>query len=167
MQMPVVETAGRVARRARFEKWETWMKVRLVNEIGERTFVVVFDAGEEVVAGLTGFAKLSGLPAASFTAIGAFSDVTLGFFDYESKKYKEIPVNDQVELLSLVGNVVLYEGEPKLHAHVVVGKRDGTAYGGHLLKAHVRPTLEVVAVELPESLQRKIDKDTGLPLIKL
>ena len=160
-------TADRVARIAQMEQWETSMKAKRVNEIGERTFVVVFDAGEEVVSDLTGFAKLNGLLAASFTAIGAFSDVTLGFFDYESKTYKEIPVNEQVELLSLIGNVADYEGEPRLHAHVVVGKRDGTTYGGHLLKAHVRPTLEVVVVELPQFLQRKIDRDTGLPLIRL
>jgi predicted DNA-binding protein with PD1-like motif len=61
--------------------------------------------------------------------------------------------------------VALADGEPKIHAHVVVGRRDGTALGGHLLDARVRPTLEVVLVETPATLRRTIDKTTGLPLL--
>jgi predicted DNA-binding protein with PD1-like motif len=74
-------------------------------------------------------------------------------------------VREQVELLSLVGNVALANGEPKIHAHVVVGRRDGTALGGHLLDARVRPTLELVLVETPATLRRVVDTATGLPLL--
>ena len=70
-------------------------------------------------------------------------------------------------MLSLIGNVALVGDEPKVHAHVVVGKRDGTAHGGHLLEASVWPTLEVILVESPEHLRRKMDKETGLALISL
>jgi predicted DNA-binding protein with PD1-like motif len=74
--------------------------------------------------------------------------VTLGFFELTRKNYKEIAIEEQVELMSLVGNIARDDkGEPKLHAHVVVGKSDGTAHGGHLLEAHVQPTLEVVIIE--------------------
>ncbi|MEZ6113018.1 MAG: DUF296 domain-containing protein [Pirellulaceae bacterium] len=83
------------------------------------------------------------------------------------KDYVQIAMKQQVEVLSLVGNVALHEGEPKLHAHVVVGLRDGHTRGGHLLQAHVRPTLEVVIEELPRQLQRRIDSETNLPLIEL
>jgi predicted DNA-binding protein with PD1-like motif len=143
------------------------MKAKQIHEEhGEKTFAVVFDTGDEVVSGLTGFAKENGLTAASLTAIGAFSDATLGYFDMEKKDYEEIPVGEQVEVLSLVGDIALHEGQPKLHAHVVVGRPDGTTRGGHLLKARVRPTLEVIVVESPEHLRRKIDEQTGLPLIE-
>jgi predicted DNA-binding protein with PD1-like motif len=54
-----------------------------------------------------------------------------------------------------------------LHAHVVVGKADGTAHGGHLLAAVVRPTLEVILVESPRHLQRRHDAETGLALIRV
>ena len=144
------------------------MKAKLIHEQqGQKTFVLVFDKGDEVVAGLLSFAKENGLAASHFTGIGAFSEVTLGFFDWERKDYQKLPVGEQVEVLSLIGDVALDEGEPKVHAHVVVGKSDGTAHGGHLMEAYVRPTLEVVIVESPEHLRRKTDEETGLALISL
>jgi predicted DNA-binding protein with PD1-like motif len=137
-------------------------------ERGQKTFALVFDTGDEVIAKLTNFAKENDLTAASLTAIGAFSDATLGYFDMERKEYKEIPVDEQVEVLSLVGDIAPKDdGEPQVHAHVVVGRSDGATRGGHLLEAHVRPTLEVVLVESPEHLQRRTDAETGLPLIDL
>jgi uncharacterized protein len=139
----------------------------LHEESGQRTFAVVFDTGDEVATGLLAFAKEKGLAASHFTAIGAFSDVTFGFFDLGTKDYQKLQINEQVEVLSLIGDIALSKGEPKVHAHVVVGKADGTAHGGHLMEAHVRPTLEVFVVESPERLVRKIDDETGLPLIDL
>lgn len=92
----------------------------------------------------------------------------MGFFESERKDYKKIPINEQVEVMSLIGNITLDEGgEPKVHAHVVVGRRDGTAHGGHLLEAHVQPTLEVILVESPTRLRRKMNAEVGLPLIDL
>ena len=58
-------------------------------------------------------------------------------------------------------------GQAEIHAHVVLGKSDGTALRGHLLEAHVRPTLEVMLIESPRHLQRKHGKETGLALIRL
>lgn len=137
--------------------------------IGERgeTYVLVFDKGDEVMEHLTRFAAEQWLTAGHFTAIGAFSDVTLGFLDPETKEYEPIVIDEQVEALSLVGDLSLQEDEPRIHAHVVVGKRDGSAHGGHLLEAHVWPTLEVVLTESPAHLRRRVDPGTGLPLIAL
>ncbi|MFL6208712.1 MAG: PPC domain-containing DNA-binding protein [Pyrinomonadaceae bacterium] len=143
------------------------MKSKLIHDGGEKTFVIVFDTGDEVVAGLLDFAR-EHRRAASLTAIGAFERVTLGFFEAERKDYKKIFIDEQVEVLSLIGNITLAENdEPKVHAHVVVGRRDGTAHGGHLLEAHVRPTLEVVLTESPTRLRRKMDAEVGLALIDL
>lgn len=135
-------------------------------ERGQKTFVLVFDTGGEVMAELTDFAKSGDLTAAGLTAIGAFSDATLGYFDMEQKEYKEIPVEEQVEVLSLVRTIVPREdGEPQVHVHVVLGASEGTTRGGRLLEAHVRPTLEVIVTESPKHLQRKTDEETGLALI--
>lgn len=142
------------------------MRSASIGEHGE-THVLVFDKGDEVMETLVGFAAGHELTAGHFTAIGAFSDVTLGFLDPESKEYEPIRIDEQVEALSLVGAVSLEDGEPRVHAHVVVGKRDGRAYGGHLLEAHVWPTLEVVLTESPAHLRRRIDAETGLALIAL
>lgn len=142
------------------------MQYRQIHEEGGRkTFMLVFEPGDEVVSGLTDFAKENDLDAASFTALGAFSDATLGYFDMEKKYYKKIPVEEQVEVLSLVGDIALFEGEPKPHPHVVVGLSDGMTRGGHLLEAHVRPILEVTITESPAHLKRETDPDTGLPLL--
>ena len=93
--------------------------------------------------------------------------MTLGYFDWESKQYKKIPVSEQVEVLSLIGDVALKDGEPKVHAHVVLGRSDGSTRGGHLLDAHVRPTLEVILVESPVHLRKQVDEESGLALIRL
>jgi predicted DNA-binding protein with PD1-like motif len=144
------------------------MKAKLLSERGEKTYAVIFETGDEVVSGLTSFAKQQHLAASRFTAIGAFQDVTLGYFDWQKKDYQKIPVREQVEVLSLVGDIALDpKGEPKVHAHVVLGRSDGTTRGGHLLEARVRPTLEVVLVESPSHLQRKHDPESGLALIRV
>lgn len=139
----------------------------LSDDDGERRFAVVFETGEEVVGGLTLFAQEQGLRASSFTAIGAFREAVLGYFDWEKKDYDRIPVKDQVEVLALVGDIALQDGKPKLHAHVVLGRRDGSACGGHLLEARVRPTLEVILTESPAYLERRHDPQSGLSLIRL
>ena len=94
--------------------------------------------------------------------------MTLGYFDWQKKEYQKIPLREQVEVLSLVGDVALKpDGSPQLHAHVVVGRSDGTTRGGHLLEAHVRPTMEVTLAEAPRYLHRKYDPESKIALIRL
>ena len=100
-------------------------------------------------------------------AIGALSDVVVGFFDPDQAEYKRTTIRDQVEVLSLVGDIALQDGHPVVHGHIVVGTRDATARGGHLMEGHVNPTLEVVVDETPEYLRRVPDSRTGLALIRL
>jgi uncharacterized protein len=143
------------------------MRSKLLNENGERVFAVIFETGDDPVAGLTRFAEEHGLGASAFTAIGAFSEATLGYFDWDKKDYERIPVKQQVEVLALVGDIALQDHKPKLHAHVVLGRRDGSACGGHLLAARVRPTLEVILTESPAHLRRRHDPASGLALIDI
>jgi predicted DNA-binding protein with PD1-like motif len=146
----------------------TNMKAKLLKDGNEKVWALVFDTGDEVMAGLTEFARQNRLGGSHFTAIGAFRDVTLGYFEWEKKDYKKIPVREQVEVLSLVGDIALDDkGEPKVHAHVVVGKSDGTAHGGHLVEAHVRPTLELTLSEAPHYLHRRYDPQSRIALIRL
>jgi predicted DNA-binding protein with PD1-like motif len=144
------------------------MKSKLLDATGQKTFALVFDKDDEVLAGLTGFAKAERIGAAHFTAIGAFSEVTLGYFQRERKDYKRMRVAEQVEVLSLIGDIALDQsGDPKVHAHVVVGLSDGQTRGGHLLEARVWPTLEVVLVESPAFLRKRHDPASGLALISI
>jgi uncharacterized protein len=137
----------------------------LHDDNGEKTYAVIFEKGDEVMAGLRSFAKQAGLGGAHFTAIGAFSEATLGYFERERKSYKRIPIREQVEVLSLVGDVALKNDEPEVHAHVVVGTSEGEARGGHILEATVWPTLEVIVTESPRHLRKVHDEETGLALI--
>jgi hypothetical protein len=144
------------------------MRAKVLNETAERVFALIFDTGEDPMAGLTRFAQEQNLTGAGFTAIGAFSQATLGYFDWDKKDYERIAVNEQVEVLALVGDIAIQgENEKKVHAHVVLGRRDGSACGGHLLSAKVRPTLEVILTESPGYLKRVHDPKSGLALIRI
>lgn len=144
------------------------MRTKLINSDSQRTFVAILDPGDEVLASLQDFAMREGVTAAQLTAIGAFSGAVLGYFDWNTKQYRRIPVEEQVEVVSLLGDVALGDDRrPALHIHAVLGRSDGAALGGHLLEGHVRPTLEVVLTESPAHLHRRKDKETGLALIRL
>ena len=143
------------------------MKSKLLQSYGPKHFALVFDSGDEAMSGLLSFAKEHNLVGAQFTGIGAFSRLVIGYFDWQKKDYRRIPVNEQVEVVALIGDIALEDDQPKVHAHVVVGKSDGAAMGGHLLEAHVRPTLEIVLLESPAHLRRQFDPTSGLALIQL
>ena len=144
------------------------MKSKLLHEDdGARTFVLVLDTGDEAMASLTGFATAHRVGACRFTAIGAFSSAVVAYFDWTTKRYQHIAVPEQVEVLSLIGDIADTRGTLAIHAHVVLGKADGTAHGGHLMSGHVRPTLEIVLTQTPPHLQRRFDRDSGLALIDL
>jgi predicted DNA-binding protein with PD1-like motif len=132
---------------------------------GLRTFALVLATGDEVMSELAAFAKDHRLEASHFTALGACSDAVVAYFDWKTKQYQKIPIPEQTEILSLVGDVTIGDDGPKVHAHVVLGKSDATAHGGHLIAAHVRPTLEIVLTETPHRLRRRFDAASGLALI--
>jgi hypothetical protein len=132
-----------------------------------KTFVVILDTDDEILASLQQLAQTEHLADSSFKAIGALRSVELGWFNWASKKYETaVKLEEQVELLSLIGDVALKDNKPQVHAHVVIGRRDGTAHGGHLLSASVRPTCEILVTENPQHLQKEIDPDSGLALIR-
>jgi predicted DNA-binding protein with PD1-like motif len=141
------------------------MKSRLLVSQRDTTWLLVLESGDDVVSELSRVAHEERLDAAHFTAIGALSDATLGWFDPEAREYRHIEIAEQVEVLSLVGDVTGSDRGSMVHAHVVVGTHTGATLGGHLLAARVRPTLEVVLTETPAHLRRRFDPKVGLALI--
>jgi uncharacterized protein len=143
------------------------MRSKLIAEY-PKTFVVILDTGDEILSSLKSFARTEHLAGSSFKAIGALSAVELGWLNWETRKYETaVKLQEQVELLSLIGDIALKEDEPQVHAHLVIGRQDGTAHGGHLLSATVRPTCEIVITESPQHLQKEIDPVSGIALIRL
>ncbi len=143
------------------------MKSKLINDNGQKTYVLIYETGDEVLTELKKFAEENDLKDSHFTAIGAFRKVVLGYFDVDKKDYLKNEINEQVEVVSLTGNISKFNGKPKIHIHTVVGNRNGNALGGHLLEAEVRPTLEVVLNESPSYLKREFVEEYNIPLIKI
>lgn len=143
------------------------MRYKQITE-SPKTFALIMETGDEVLSQLKRVARTERFDASSFKAIGALSYAQLGWFNWSTKQYEiAIELAEQVELLSLIGDIALKEGEPQVHAHLTVGRRDGNAFGGHLLKAIVRPTCELVLTENPVHLQKEFDAKSGIPLVKL
>lgn len=145
------------------------MTARLLHEAdGQRIFALVLQAGEEAMAALTQLAETERLRAAQITGIGAFEKAVIRYFDWSDKSYRDIPVNEQVEVASLLGDISIGPDErPVIHVHLVLGRHDGTALAGHLKSGRVRPTLELIVTESPAHLQRRHDPESGLALIAL
>ena len=145
------------------------MQSKLVSAQGApRVWVLVLSRGEEAKKAILDFAARNDLKAASLVALGAFEKATLGYFDWQEKKYRPIPVDEQVEVVTLVGDIAENEkGEPDLHAHTVLGRHDGSTRGGHLMEGVVRPTLEVTLTETPAHLKRRMHKDINVALIDI
>ena len=145
------------------------MQSKLLDERGgKRTFAVVLQTGDEAMRCLQDFVVKERIGGAQVTAIGALSGGQLAYFDWEQKQYRPIPVSEQVEVASLVGDIAIGpDGKPSVHVHAVLGRSDGSALAGHLLEARVRPTLEIIVTESPVHLCKVKDPESGLALIKL
>jgi uncharacterized protein len=142
------------------------MQVQLVtSEESTKQYAVIFYQGDEAFSGLVEFAEKYHVTSAHFTAIGALNGATLGWFDPQRKMYKKIPITGQHEVIGMSGDIALYQGKPVVHTHMVVGSPDGTTQGGHVLAAYVSPTLEVMVIVDPVTMQKRLDPATDLTLI--
>ncbi len=142
------------------------MKFKILNQSAqETTYAVIFGSGDEILGGLTQFAEENHIVAARITGIGAIRNATLGWLDPQSRTYRSFSIDHQSEILSLLGDIAMYQGKPVVHAHMVVGFGDGTTHGGHLLQAHVWPTLEVIITAYPRPLYKKFDPEKGIAVI--
>jgi predicted DNA-binding protein with PD1-like motif len=137
----------------------------LLNSGEAPAYLLVFHTGQEVMKGLLEFAKKHDLVAGYVTGIGALSSAVIGYFDPATNAYLRNQQNEQAELVSLVGNLALNNNEPFFHIHVGLGLRDGSARGGHLFEAIVRPTVELIMTTSSRPVRREIDRVTGLPLL--
>lgn len=144
------------------------MRVQQIGRAGdERRFMIVLDTGDEVLDEIQRAASEASVEGATFSAIGALREATLAFWDPAERRYHELPVSDQAEVASLIGNVShAPDGSLKAHAHAVLGGRDGAALAGHLLRGIVHPTLEIHLIESAQPMTRRVDEATGLPLLR-
>jgi predicted DNA-binding protein with PD1-like motif len=142
------------------------MQVQVLNRSSqETTYAVIFGRGDEVMAGLTEFAQQRHLGASRITGIGGIDNATVGYLHKGDKRHTPIPINQQCEVLSLLGDIALFHNKPVVHIHMVVGLADGSTRGGHLLNARVWPTMEVIVTEYPNTMHKRLDPETGMAFI--
>lgn len=140
------------------------MKVKK-NEISE-VLVIKLEKGEDVLETLNTIVEKENIEAGFFTGIGALNKVKMGIFI--EGKYEEIIIEDELEIVSLLGNVSLKDGKPFVHAHIIVSKRDGSAFGGHLLPGSIiSVTCEVFLIKLKKPIKRGFDEEIKLYLLEL
>ncbi|UCC71046.1 MAG: DNA-binding protein [Gemmatimonadota bacterium] len=131
------------------------------------TYVVRFEDGEVFPGRFLEFLSARELTSGSFIGIGAMKRTTIAFFDTGTKEYLDRELDEQMEVLAIVGNVALHAGKPLVHAHIVLGRSDYSVVGGHLREGIVRPTLELTLRAGSEPLQRAVDPKYGLPALEL
>lgn len=130
-------------------------------------FLVVFDKDDDVLPTLRRFAESHGIRGGAFIGIGAFRRATIAYWNPQTKEYEHIPVEEQVEVLSMAGDIGVTGDETRLHAHVTLARRDGSTVGGHLVEATVFPTLEMQVTDFGVEVTRATDEGTGLSLIRV
>lgn len=131
-----------------------------------RRFLLVFDKEDDFLPTLRTFADSHAIRGAFFVALGAFRRATVAYWNPATKEYEHIEVDEQVEVLALTGDIGADGAETKIHAHATLGRRDGSAIGGHVLAATIFPTLEVHLVDYGATVVRGTDEATGLSLIQ-
>lgn len=124
-----------------------------------------FTKGEELISLLTTYAKETNISFASFTLIGACSSVLLSYYNLETKQYEDKEIKEDMEIVSVIGNISLKDNEPFIHSHGVFSKRDFSTIGGHLKSITISGTGEVFLTIYPIQITREYDEDTGLFLL--
>ena len=130
----------------------------------DKELVVRLKHDSDVIDSITRLAEKQEIASASFTAIGALKRARLGYYDQRIHEYREISIDSPREIASCIGNVSLKDGQPFVHAHVVLADEKGNTRAGHLLRGIVfAAEVHVRRLEGPR-LDRTYDEVTGLSL---
>lgn len=130
-----------------------------------RAFMFSIGKGEDLLQAVQHFCHHHQVRCGLISAIGAVEHATFGIYDQKAKKYHKINIEKEMEILSLSGNVSLFDDKPMVHAHIMFSDAEGKAYGGHLMGGTKVFSLEVFIQELTgDPKVRKLEKATQLPL---
>lgn len=124
------------------------------------------DKGEEILQQVEKLAKAEDIKLAEVSALGAVGDFTAGVFDVDEKKYHSNDFKGNFEIVSLTGTINTMDGEFYAHLHMSAGDEKGHVFGGHLNRAVVSATCEMVINVIDGSVDRKFSDEIGLNLLK-
>lgn len=128
-------------------------------------FVLVLKKGERVVEALQKFAQKKSINSAWVSGLGAVLEAEIGYYKLDTRDYHFVQLDSILEIVSLSGNVAIYENVPMAHLHVVLSDESMKTYGGHLKEAVVGGTVELYIRTIKADLVRQPDAETGLKLI--
>ena len=146
------------------------LKYKLLNEAnGVKEYVLVFAPGDEVLSGVLDFATKNNIKNAQIQAIGGFVKATSAFYDHNKKMFRLNPINEHLELISLLGDIATYKGKPVPHIHFAAGRENGSVVGGHMIEAYTFPTVEMYITAYDTPIYKKLvqQEDIDLVLINL
>ena len=127
-----------------------------------KDYLINIDKDEKVVETLTKFCKENGIKNAKLSGIGAVKKTEIGAYDLQNKEYIKREYSEILELLSLEGNVALKDGEPFIHAHVVLSDHEMQTLGGHLFETTVGVAGEFFLTQFDGNAYRELKPDIGL-----
>ncbi len=133
----------------------------------DKTIVVRIDRGEEILDKIRELAEKENIKLASVSALGAVNDFTVGVFNTAEKKYYSNEFKGAFEIVSLTGSINTMDGKFYTHIHMSAGNEKGEVFGGHLNRALVSATCEMIVTVIDGEIDRYADADVGLNLLKL
>ena len=124
--------------------------------------ILYLQQGDSLIESLTQLAGEKGLSSAFIQGIGAVTDVTLGYYNLQEKRYETKEFNKNYELISCLGNIAQKEGDPFVHAHVTIGDRNYNVFGGHLFQATISVVGEFIVNPIDFKIERTMNENVGL-----
>lgn len=129
-------------------------------------YILRFDPGDEVIGGLQDFCQSNGISLAYFSGIGASSNLVLSIYDRTLKRYKDKNFDEDLEIAGITGNITNMDNQPMIHCHGSFGRSDFSTVSGHIKSLVISVTCEIVLVFLEGTLERGLDTDLNLQLMK-
>lgn len=90
----------------------------------------------------------------------------MGVFNVRQKQYHANRFQGAYEIVSLTGTVTTKDGEFYAHLHMCAGNEQGQAFGGHLNRAVISATCEMVIQIIDGTVERRFSEDVGLNLFR-
>ena len=130
------------------------------------TYVVRLDRGEEILTQVKLLAEQEHIRLASVQALGAVDDFTVGVYNTKTKVYASNTFQGAFEIVSLTGTIDTMDGQPYLHLHMSAGDAEGRVFGGHLNRAVISATCEMIVRCIDGEIDRAKDESIGLNLFR-
>lgn len=129
------------------------------------TYILNIERGEELISTLRDFLEKENIKAGYLTGLGAAGSLDIAYYNLATKKFERHTIKEDVEILSLTGNIAMLKDETIIHMHGTFGRKDLSVFGGHLFALHISGACEIHLTKLSGEMTRAYDEATGLNLL--